>query len=215
MVARFQRVSKKSPLIGPLPPVNARHARGSGRTGELQDVVTAVDHPQLEAALRERVVDAEARRDEEQADHEAGAEAVGRGRLRCRAAPRRSAPPAGCTRTRSRRCAPGAAAAAAGSMPASRHHAFLNSGPYHSPPSTNADTAAAITASQLRSIGGMVMHGTPEGKGRVGRPGFVGHRKIVGFNSLPPRSAPLHPAGRRPRPATRETAPAARRCSGR
>jgi len=51
----------------------------------------------------------------------------------------------------------GCGGADAGSIPASRHHAFLNSGPYHSPPSTNAETAAAITASQLRSIGGMVM----------------------------------------------------------
>src|SRR5690606_17014163 len=38
------------------------------------------------------------------------------------------------------------------SMPASRHHAFLNSGPYQMPPMTKADTAAATTASQFSSM---------------------------------------------------------------
>lgn len=39
------------------------------------------------------------------------------------------------------------------SIPVSRHHARLNSGPYQSPPSRKADSAAASTASQLMSTG--------------------------------------------------------------
>ena len=41
--------------------------------------------------------------------------------------------------------------AAFGSMPASRHQAFLNNGPYQTPPSMKADTAATRIANQFRS----------------------------------------------------------------
>src|SRR3970040_1469903 len=51
--------------------------------------------------------------------------------------------------------------AASGSIPASRHQARLNNGPYQSPPSANADTAAARIASQLRS--GMFIGSSPGG----------------------------------------------------
>src|SRR5688572_7488802 len=46
---------------------------------------------------------------------------------------------------------PGCPGFAFGSMPASRHQAFLNNGPYQRPPSRNTETAAARTASQLIS----------------------------------------------------------------
>src|SRR5688572_4134636 len=51
----------------------------------------------------------------------------------------------------------GCRGAVSGSTPASAHQAFLNNGPYQIPPSRKADSAAAMTASQLRSIGGMPM----------------------------------------------------------